>query len=140
MATTKAIEMSEFNGTDYDTLLPYGTVKTIASVPTSSTKGIVGELLLCLYGTPKVLYQCVSVSGNTYNWVPVGSLSTNTYPSNLAANSSIGSSQYAARADHVHALPSLTQLGAQGKIRYGTAPVSTLSGTEGDIYIMLSTN
>lgn len=45
----------------------------------------------------------------------------------------VGSSSYYARADHVHALPSLSTLGAQKKIGSGTASPS--GGSDGDIYI-----
>jgi hypothetical protein len=45
----------------------------------------------------------------------------------------VGSSNYYARADHVHTLPSLSTLGAQKKIGYGTASPS--GGSDGDIYI-----
>lgn len=137
MATTKPIEMTQYNGTDYDTLLPYGVVKSGTYIPTTSTVGVKGELYLFTTGDDYALYQCVAVSGSTYLWKLVGSLST-TAPANLASTASVGTANTAARADHVHALPTLTQLGAQKKISYGNAPISSsLPGSEGDIYITI---
>lgn len=46
---------------------------------------------------------------------------------------SVGTSTYFARADHVHELPSLSTLGAQKTISYGTSAPS--GGSNGDIYI-----
>ena len=130
MATTKPIEMTQYNGTDYDTLLPYGVVKSGTYIPNTNTAGVKGELYLFTSGA-----NYVNVSGSTYTWQLVGSLST-TAPANLASTASVGTANTAARADHVHALPTLTQLGAQGKIRYGTS-LAGVTGSEGDIYITI---
>lgn len=135
MATTKPIKMTQYNGTDYDTLLPYGVVKSGTYIPNTNTVGVKGELYLFTSGSNYALYQCVNVSGSTYTWQLVGSLST-TAPANLASTASVGTANTAARADHVHALPTLTQLGAQSKIRYGTS-LAGVTGSEGDIYITI---
>lgn len=135
MATTKPFEITLYNGTDYDTLLPYGVVKSGTYIPDVNNKGVVGELYLFINGSNYSLYQCVAVSGSTYTWQLVGSLA-NTLPANLQSTASVGTADTAARADHVHALPTLTQLGAQSKVRYGTS-LAGIAGSEGDIYITI---
>lgn len=57
---------------------------------------------------------------------------TSTTPQALGT-AATGTSTYFARADHVHALPSLSTLGAQKTISYGTSSPS--GGSNGDIYI-----
>lgn len=61
------ILMNRFNGTTHDTLLPKNSLEGTSN-PTTSTVGIVGQFYLNT--TTKQLFQCSTVSGSVYTWVP----------------------------------------------------------------------
>lgn len=128
MAQDYNVELNRYNGSDYDKLLPRNS-KYGSSAPTTSTVGHIGQFYADT--THKRVYVCMAQSGNTYTWVLVSALSDDT-PKPLGS-ASAGTSSYGARADHIHAKPSLTDLGAQKTISSGTSSPS--GGSNGDIYI-----
>jgi hypothetical protein len=65
MATTKPIIIKQYNGTDYDTLLPENALIG-TTAPTTSTVGFVGQIYLNT--TSGGVYICTVASGTTYTW------------------------------------------------------------------------